>query len=140
MISHERVRAVSVCIAALVHIISIGFSRVFIFSLTQPNPTAHKLKQQDGKNNKIHNAEFKVKIAVAVLTVELTGYDPVFQPCKGRVLPSERKPQESETRFLFFGALPIELLSEFPPTAETRTRNQRLIRLTIKIAVRALYQ
>ena len=30
-----------------------------------------------------------------MIIMELSGYDPLFQPCKGRVLPSERKPQIS---------------------------------------------
>ena len=48
----------------------------------------------------------------------------------------DESPKNPRHVFRFFAALPIELRSEFPPTAEARTRNQQPIMLTIKIAVR----
>ncbi len=57
------------------------------FNIFQNNKT--------GKNKKFIMQNSQLKLQCPSLRVELSGYDPLFQPCKGRVLPSERKPQIS---------------------------------------------
>ena len=67
------------------------------------------------------------------LSMEHNGYDPFFQPCKGRVLPNERMPQKFQGTLFCLRALPTELSRTFAHEMDSNHRPRRYQRITITL-------